>query len=225
MGEYGDAYAEARARVVELMASLEEQELTADVPACPGWETKDVLSHLTGICTDTLAGRIEGAGSDEYTSRQIEERKDKSVDEIVAEWKEQSPAFEKMLDSIHPAIAGGIVGDLFTHEQDARGAVGRPGIREGAAFDLSLDSQVRFFGRRIKEAKLPTLEVTAEGRSWVAGKEEVSGTLDADGYELLRGLSGRRTHAQVRALGWNIDPEPYLPVFSMYGLPGTDLKE
>ena len=225
MGEYGEAYAEARSRFTEFMTSLDDGEVTTDVPACPGWKTRDVLAHLTGICTDTLAGRIEGAGSKEYTSRQIDERRDRSVDEMVAEWNEHAPAFEEMLDSIHPAISGGIVGDLFTHEQDARGAVGRPGVREGAAFDLSLDSQVRFFGRRIKEAKLPTLEVKAAGRSWVAGKEEVSGTLEADGYELVRGLTGRRTHAQVRAFDWKVDPEPYLPVFSMYGLPGTDLQE
>ena len=225
MGEYGEAYAEARARVVELMTTLGDDELTADVPACPGWQARDVLAHVTGICADTLAGRIEGAGSDEYTSRQIDERKGRSVEEIVAEWNEQAPAFEQMLDSIHPAIAGGIVGDLFTHEQDARGAVGRPGIREGAAFEVSLDSQVRFFGRRIKESKLPTLEVKAGDRSWVAGKEDVSGTIEADGYELVRALTGRRTHDQVRRFAWSVSPDPYLPVFSMYGLPGTDLQE
>lgn len=225
MPEYSEAYREARRRVIELMTSLPEDELDRDVPACPGWRTRDVLAHLAGICTDTLAGRIEGAGSEEYTSRQVDERKDRSIEEMVAEWNEHAPAFEKMLDDIHPAISGGVIGDLVTHEQDARGAVGRAGGRGGLAFDLALDSQVRFFGRRIKEAKLPTLEVRAGGRSWVAGKEEVSGTIEADPFELLRGLTGRRTHNQIRSLAWSVDPGPYLPVFSMYGLPGADLHE
>lgn len=225
MLEYGDAYREGRGRIVELMTSLTDDELTREVPACPGWQTRDLLAHLAGICTDTLAGNIEGAGSEEYTSRQVNERKDRSVDEMVAEWNEQAPAFEKMIDDIHPAISGGIIGDLVTHEQDARGAVDRVGGRDGLAFDLALDSQVRFFGRRIKESKLPTLEVRAAGKSWVAGKEEVSGTLEADAFELLRGLTGRRTHNQVRAFAWSVDPGPYLPVFSMYGLPGSDLYE
>ena len=225
MPEYGPAYREARERLIELMTSLSDEELQRDVPACPGWKARDVLAHLTGIAVDTLAGRIEGAGSEEYTSRQISERQGRSVDEMVAEWNEQAGAFEEMLDSIHPAISGGIIGDLVTHEHDARGAVERPGGREGSAFELALDSHVRFFGRRIKEAKLPTLQVRSAGTEWVAGKEEVSGLLEADPFELLRGLTGRRTHDQVRALGWSVDPGPYLPVFSMYGLPGSDLHE
>lgn len=225
MGDYGSAYREARERVCELMVSLPEEALQRDVPTCPGWKTRDVLAHLVGIATDTSAGRIEGAGSPEYTSRQIDERKAMSVSEMISEWDAQAPAFEEMLDTIHPAISGGIVGDLVTHEQDARGAVGEKGGRHGPAFDLALDSHVRFFGRRIKEARLPTLEVSAAGKRWVAGKEEVSGSIEADGFELLRGLTGRRTTEQVRALGWSVDPGPYLPIFSMYGVPGSDIRE
>lgn len=225
MANYSETYKEARQRVCELMTSLSEDELQREVPACPGWETRDVLAHLVGICSDTADGKIEGAGSDEYTSRQIAERKDRSVTEMVAEWSERAGPFEEMLDSIHPAISGGIVGDLVTHEQDARGALGKAGGREGPAFDAALDSQVRFFGRRIKEAKLPTLEVRAGGKTWVAGKEEVSGSVEADPFELLRGLTGRRTHAQIRAFAWSVDPGPYLPIFSMYGLPGSDIEE
>jgi uncharacterized protein (TIGR03083 family) len=225
MGEYGSAYAESRERLVELMTSLSDEELSKPVPACPGWRTRDVLAHVVGIATDTLSGRIEGAGSEEYTSRQITERKENSVEEMASEWSEHAPAFEEMLDTIHPAISGGIVADLVTHEQDARGALGAVGGREGDAFDLALESQVRFFGRRIKEAKLPTLEVVAGSQRWVAGKEEVSGVVEADRFELLRALTGRRTHDQVRAFSWSVDPGPYLPVFSMYGLPGSDIKE
>lgn len=225
MSDYGDAYREARERVSELMSSLAEDELALEVPTCPGWKTRDVLAHVVGIATDTADGNIEGAGSDEYTARQIAERKDRSVAEMIAEWDQQAPAFEQMLDTIHPAIAGGIVGDLVTHEQDARGAVGKVGGREGLAFDLALDSQVRFFGRRIKESRLPTLEVRAGDKTWIAGKEEVSGSVEADPFELLRALTGRRTHNQVRAFSWSLDPGPYLPIFSMYGLPGSDIVE
>ena len=225
MATYSATYKEARERVCELMTSLSDEDLRRDVPSCPGWKTRDVLAHVVGICTDTLSGRIEGAGSEEYTSRQISERKDSSVSEVIAEWNEHAAAFEEMLDSIHPAISGGIVADLVTHEQDARGALGAIGGRDGDAFDLALDSQVRFFGRRIKDAKLPTLEVVAGTQRWVAGKEAVSGAVEADRFELFRALIGRRTHDQVRAFAWTVDPGPYLPVFSMYGLPGSDIKE
>ena len=225
MATYSATYKEARERVCELMTSLSDDELQRDVPTCPGWKTRDVLAHLVGICTDTLSGKIEGAGSEEYTSRQITERKDASVADMVAEWDEHAPAFEEMLDSIHPAISGGILGDLVTHEQDARGAVGKAGGRDGESFETALDSHVRFLGRRIKEAKLPTLEVRAGDKQWVAGKEEVSGSVEAEPFELLRALTGRRTHDQIRSFSWSVDPGPYLPVFSMYGLPGSDIEE
>lgn len=225
MGTYGDAYREARERFGHLMSTAPAGLVTAEVPACPGWQARDVLAHVVAIATDTLAGNIEGAGSVEYTSRQVNERREKSPTELLDEWDVTGPKFEEMLDTIHPAIAGGIIGDLVTHEQDARGAMKMPGGRDGLAFDTALDSHVRFFGRRIKEARLPALEVRVGDRTWTAGKDDVIGKLEGDGFELLRGLTGRRTHDQVRRLHWSVDPGPYLPVFSMYGLPGSDLIE
>ena len=223
MSQPSVAYAEARERVAELMSELPEEDLTRIVPACPDWTTKDLLAHVSAIAVDTSEGNIEGAGSDEWTSRQIDERKDRSVDDLLAEWR--SSSIESVLDSVHPAIAGGIIGDLVTHEQDLRGAIGAPGGRDSDAFEMALDSFVRFFGRRIKEAALPPLEVRAEDRVWNLGKGDPVGSLTADPFELLRGVTGRRTLDQVRSLDWSLDPEPYLAVFSMYGIPEEPLPE
>jgi uncharacterized protein (TIGR03083 family) len=223
MGEMSDAYVEGRERIAEIALALSDDELKRDVPACPGWTAKDVVSHLTGIAVDTMSGVIEGAGSDEYTSRQVDQRKDKEIAAIVDEWRAAN--LESILDGVHPAIAGGIIGDLFTHEQDFRGAVGQPGGRDSKAFEVALDSYTRFLGRRIKEAGLPALEVRAGDRSWVAGKGDPAGTVSGEPFEILRSLTGRRTLDEIRDLDWSTDPEPYLKTFSMYGLPDASLAE
>jgi uncharacterized protein (TIGR03083 family) len=223
MGEMSGAYVDSREAIAALAAELSDDELRAPVPACPGWTAKDVISHLSGIAVDTMSGVIEGAGSEEYTSRQVEARKDKDASAIIEEWR--AAKLETILDGLHPAITGGIIGDLFTHEQDFRGAVGRPGGRDSKAFEIALDSYTRFLGRRIKEAGLPALTVEAGGKSWVAGKGDPVGTVSGEPFELLRCLTGRRTLDEIRALDWSTDPEPYLKVFTMYGLPDSSLSE
>ncbi|MGH2808596.1 MAG: maleylpyruvate isomerase family mycothiol-dependent enzyme [Actinomycetota bacterium] len=223
MGDMSEAYTEARERIAAIAEELSDDDLQASVPACPAWTATDVISHLAGIAVDTMAGVIEGAGSEAYTSRQVEARKGKDVGAVIEEWREAK--LETILDGLHPAIAGGIIGDLFTHEQDFRGAVGRPGGHDSKAFEIALDSYTRFLGRRIKEAGLPALTVEAAGTSWVAGKGDPVGTVSGEPFELLRCLTGRRTLDEIRALGWSTDPDPYLKIFAMYGIPDASLSE
>jgi hypothetical protein len=47
----------------------------------------------------------------------------------------------------------------------------------------------------------------------------------ADPFELFRALSGRRSLAQVRALAWDGNPEPYLAVLSPYPMPPSPPRE
>ncbi|HET7483610.1 MAG TPA: maleylpyruvate isomerase family mycothiol-dependent enzyme [Actinomycetota bacterium] len=221
----GAAYATARKRLIELMTAASPDERDQRVPACPDWRTRDVLAHVVGIAVDTLDGQIAGAGTEEWTERQVDERRDRSVEDLVSEWEGVADRLDAALDTFHPAIAGGFIGDLVTHEQDVRGALGKPGGRDDEAFEIALDSYVRFFGRRIKENDLPGLVVRSEGREWTLGKNDVVGELSGDPFEVLRSLTGRRTLDQVRALQWTTDPEPFLPIVSMYGIPAAPLSE
>ena len=225
MSGSGAAYRSLRERFSDLVTTASEEEQLRLVPACPQWRTKDVFAHVIGIAVDTMAGRIAGAGTEEWTQRQVDERYDSTPAELAAEWAEAGESLEVALDTFHPAIAGGLIGDAVTHEQDARGGLRKPGGRDDAAFDIALDSYVRFFGRRIKESDLPGLVVRAAGKEWTLGKNEVVGDLEDEPFELLRSLTGRRTLDQVRKLGWNTDPEPFVPVFSMYGVPEAELED
>jgi uncharacterized protein (TIGR03083 family) len=53
-------YRETRERLTALVAGLDEAQLAAPVPACPGWSVADVIGHLAAIPEDALAGRLTG---------------------------------------------------------------------------------------------------------------------------------------------------------------------
>jgi hypothetical protein len=54
-----------------------------------------------------------------------------------------------------------------------------------------------------------------------------AGTLDVEEFELFRALTGRRSAAQIRRFDWNVDAEPYLPIFGLgpFTIRPTDLIE
>ncbi|HYP22017.1 MAG TPA: hypothetical protein VEV43_00420, partial [Actinomycetota bacterium] len=130
------------------------------------------------------------------------------------------------LEYVPKAAASLFVGDTVTHEHDLRLPLGRPGDRAAAAIELSTDGYVRWLGRRLKEHDLPSLLVRAGGREWIAGKTEPEITAEAPSvFDLLRALTGRRTRDEIAAFEWSADAEPYLDVFSMYGMPRAPLGE
>ncbi len=222
---FGSAYRGTRQRVTELITSLSNDELERMVPACPEWSLKDLFGHLAAIATDVVGGNWDGHGSREWTSRQIEERRAKSVEEIAREWEESGAQLEAALDGLHPAVGGGVNGDAVTHEQDARGAVRKPGGTDSAGFAIALDSYTRFFGKMLKNAGMPPVEVRAGDKSWIVGNGDPVVSVAAEPFEMLRSLTGRRTREQLHGLEWSGDPEPYLDLFSMYGLPEKNLDE
>jgi hypothetical protein len=61
---------------------------------------------------------------------------------------------------------------------------------------------------------LPTLAVRAGDRTWASGPDEPAVRLETEPFELLRAVGGRRSLDQVRALGWDGDPGPYLEAFT-----------
>ena len=81
----GALYADGRGRISDLVSGLGE-EAAAPVPACPQWSVHDVVAHLTGVCADILAGNIAGVATDPWTDAQVCARRDRSVEEVLAEW-------------------------------------------------------------------------------------------------------------------------------------------
>jgi uncharacterized protein (TIGR03083 family) len=213
MEEVAEAYAGSRARIAELAGALDGQGAATPVPACPGWSVHDVVAYVSGVVDDALAGRLEGVATDPWTAAQVEARRDRSVADILAEWEEQAPAFEGLLDAIgDPGRQA--VADVATHEHDVRGALGAPGARDSDAVRIGL----AFFAPRMVEIAAEqgiVLRVQAgDGLAW--GPDDAPTAVTAGPFDLFRALSGRRSAAQLLALRWSGDAEAALGAFT-YG--------
>ncbi|MDQ4125984.1 MAG: maleylpyruvate isomerase family mycothiol-dependent enzyme, partial [Actinomycetota bacterium] len=120
MTAFGDAYSATRRRVIDLVSGVSEDETRRRVPACPDWSVRDVVAHLTGIAVDATKGELEGVGSPEWTQRQVDERKDLPLEELLAEWETAGAQIDGALEYFPKAAASLFVGDTVTHEHDIR---------------------------------------------------------------------------------------------------------
>lgn len=223
---FGEAYAATRKSIVALVDDLDEEQARARVPACPAWTVRDVVAHLSGVAVDVSKGNLEGVGSEDWTQRQLDERRDMSIGELLLEWDEVADQIVGALDYFPKGAASLYVGDTVTHEHDIRLPLDKPGDRDAPAVELAVDGYVRWLGRRLRERDMPPVRVVARSRGWVAGKEEPALEVEAPTvFDLLRALTGRRTRGEIAAFRWSADPEPYLDVFSMYGMPAAPLGE
>lgn len=225
MTSYAAAYRGGRERIQELTKGLSEEDLDRIVPACPEWSIKELVAHLTGIAADSLAGNIGSMGQADWTENQVAPRRDKPLDEILEEWHRLGEQMESGLDDIHPTAASSLIGDLITHELDLRGALDDKGARQGEGVVIATSFYARNFGKRLKDAGLPTVIVQCGEHEWTAGREEPEGYVRAPMFEMLRGLTGRRTLDEVKGFDWTIDAAPYLDVFAMYPVTETSLNE
>lgn len=211
MSDAAEDYASMRARVTELVRSLTADQAESPVPGCPGWTVRDLLSHLTGLCADVVAGRLEGAGTPAWTARQVEERQGRSVDALLAEWDVVGPEAAAALPSLG-GVGRRFVFDITVHDDDLREALGLP-LGEGAPHGVVLDGLVKRLGGQI--IGLPPLRLHAGNRAWVLCDAEPATELRVGTPgELSRVLSGRRTEEQLRAMDWSGNPEPFLPHLS-----------
>ena len=220
--DYQSLYSQTRGRIAELVSDLDDAVVAEPVPATPEWSMTDVIAHLAGILADIRAGNLEGVATDPWTAKQVEARRGKPMPELIDEWSENATAIEPLLPNFPPQGAAQLCADVYTHEQDIRGALGAPGMREGPAFENAID----FFGGWLRselEQRDMGLCVSAGEHRWETGAADT--TLTADPFELLRAYAGRRSPQQIRSWGWSGDPEPYLPLLSPFGLRSDPLVE
>lgn len=243
MGDLGDVYESTRSSIVELVRGHED-ELDRPVPATPGWSVRDVISHLVGDVECILKGdfpreffRSFGDADavvslNEWTRGHIDVRKDRSLQEIVAEWDELAPALVSVIRGetdwpagVAPFADRVIVTDLGVHQQDLFGAFGVARDREGPAVKIGSSAYMVTLDFRLQSDDVGAVAVEASGKRWVAGGDEPDATLRTDRFELFRALSGRRSLDQIRSYDWDGDPEPFLGYFYPYGVREGSLVE
>ncbi len=221
MSELGTAYAGCRRRIAELVEPLGSRATQTMVPACPAWSVHDLLAHVVGSADDVLAGRLDGSPGEAWTAAQVEARRGRSTNEVLAEWERLAPGIEKMIDEgvhrgpLHFALADAAISDALSHEHDIRAALGAPGARDSDAMPVGL----AFYARnRIEMAAQQgaSLRVRViDGPEF--GDPGATVTLTGEAFELLRALAGRRSAEQLRALSWTGDAESVIPAFERIG--------
>jgi uncharacterized protein (TIGR03083 family) len=214
-GDVGVHYRTSRERFTALIRDLSPDELATAVPSCPGWSVRDVLGHVAGITDDALHGRIKGIPDDAQTAEQVERSAQLSMDELMTRWETQSPDFQAVLTSIGPSIAPAAI-DVAAHEQDIRGALGKPGSRYNATIAWALPMMMHGFTRRVENAGLPSVRVEVEGEVMAEGVPDGL-VLKISQHEAFRSLLGRRSREQVATYDWSSDPGAVLQVFFTFG--------
>jgi hypothetical protein len=61
--------------------------------------------------------------------------------------------------------------------------------------------------------------------AWAFGTGAPAATLRASDFELLRAFMGRRSRAQLLALGWDADAGPYVDHLHVFGPAAADVVE
>ncbi len=175
------------------------------VPACPGWNVQQVLSHLGGVADDVLSGNLADAGRPHWTDAQVQGRRGRSLTDLAEHWVE---AATLVGDAAAGPAGAQMTMDACTHELDLRRALDAP------LPDVDLTEPLEWllarFDAVLRRRGLPALRVTAvdppSTRSWLLPGTTLDddalavATLEGSQGDLLRSLTGRRCRAQVMAL-------------------------
>ena len=175
------AYKGVRSRIIELLRDLPESEATTVVPACPEWNVAELASHVMGVVDDILEGRMEGVTTDPWTQAQVERLRGLTLLELAAHYEAAAERFDPTLPFVPSPVNSQLVMDAVTHEHDLREAVGQPGAHDSLAVKVAVGWLLNM----------------AEGAG-MADRLRATGVSD---FDLLRSLGGRRTAAQMNAVG------------------------
>ena len=205
--EVSQAYVELRARVVALLRQTPEQTAASQVPHCPTWTVNELASHLLGVPDDVVHGRMEGVASDAWTQAQIVRHQAKSLRQIADELAALAVQFDPLLPHVPAMSRSQMVMDAVTHEHDLRHAVGAPGERDSMAVRAGLAWLMGWCTR--------TNPATASAIAAVGASD----------FDVLRSLTGRRSAAQMVALGLPADAMIQLQAGSPFRAPIAPINE
>lgn len=221
-------WTETQERVSALATSLTAEQVAATVPACPDWQVKDLIAHMTGVDTDAWNGDVDEEFSDSWTDAHVRQRVDASLADVLDEWNTLRAKADELFESAPDELRTGMVVDASVHEQDFRGAIDSPGAKDQPGNRVALDMFAEGFGERVRDNGLPTLHVDAGDWQRTFGDGEPTVRVSVEEFEFQRALTGRRSTGQVRSWAWS-DPqvaEQYEPVLSGFGaLRANDLVE
>ena len=238
MVDSADAYVEVQHRLIAVISDP-ATDIGAPVPACPGWSVRDVVAHHVGVVVDVARGNLGDLGMnlldqwhdpevqrarDTMTARQVDERRNRPVQELTDEWNHATGVVAPMMrgevaipPSLPPFVGYVLINDLVVHETDVRAALALGRAPASPALSLALAGYSFSLESRIRQRGAPSLVLSYDGKERRLGDGESGATVHADRHELVRVMAGRRTRDQILGLEWEGDPAPYLDILSEYG--------
>jgi uncharacterized protein (TIGR03083 family) len=244
MADPVDAYIDIQQRLIDAISDP-AADVGAPVPSCPGWNVRDVVAHHVGVVVDVARGSLGDIAMDlldqwrdldvqrardTMTARQVDERRDHSVQELTDEWREATKAVAPMMrgevappPSLPPYVGFILVNDLVVHETDIRSALSLARAPASPALSLALAGYSFSLDNRIRQLGTPSLVLAYDGKQRQLDKQRqleeqmVGATVSADRHELVGVLAGRRTRDQILGLDWEGDPSPFLDILLEYG--------
>jgi uncharacterized protein (TIGR03083 family) len=221
----GQAYQSLRDTIV-VLARSRAAELESVPPTTPGWQARDLLAHLGGVCDDVVNGNLEGVGTDPWTAVQVDKRRGWSVEEILVDWERNGEALDALIDQTPPGTFGQLLFDAWTHEQDLRGVLAAPGGRDSVVAGRSYVWSTDAFDQRDREAQRPALLLITDDGTRSVGVGEPTNEVRTSRFELLRAMTGRRSVAQMRGYEWARDADPERLVLApLFTPPIEDVRE
>ena len=115
--------------------------------------------------------------------------------------------------------------DQWTHEQDVRGTLGRPGARDIPIVGWIVARLLGLMGDGWAEKGLPTVRIVGSSVDSVLGDGAPALTLQTSDFELARALIGRRSRDEYLNMGWDGDASVVVDRLHVFPLALQDLAE
>jgi hypothetical protein len=150
---------------------------------------------------------MEGVGSDAWTQAQVVRHQAKTLRQIADELAALAERFDPLLPHVPAMARSQMVMDAVTHEHDLRHALGAPGERDSMAVRAGLAWLMSWCTR--------TSPATASAIAAVGAAD----------FDVLRSLTGRRSAAQMVALGLPVDAIIQIQAGSPFRAPTHEVVE
>lgn len=217
-----ETYRWGRARLLEHVSGRDPD---TPVGACPGWRVRDVVAHVTGISADFVAGRLPAGDLDVWTAQQVDLRRVLPLQDVISEWDSVLPRFEEAMAGSLSTGAPRFAADVVSHSFDVATSLGVPAERSTTAVSVTLDTFMTMLANRLETTGGGRVVVRSGGSVRSAGTDGPTAALEAEPFEAMRMLSGRRTAEEIRAMRWEGDFEALSGRLSAFPLPLQSLGE
>ena len=221
-----EVYRTVRARMIELAATLDEEQANTPVPALPAWTVRDTYAHLAGLCAEVVDRVVVGPATDDDTAREVADRKGRGLAELCEEWAARGPEADALISAPKGYRYNLLVQDAWHHEQDVLGALHLPQMRACPTTPTVAATTMDRYVRAWQKFELsPAVRIETLSGAWAIGVGEPVAALSTNDFDLARMLIGRRTLDEMREMGWTGDPGEALDRLHFLPAPVASLGE